>query len=135
MTARSCQGENDSVVSFQSDRRKTRCSGHKSSVAFDRPHAAAQNKIRAARHSICKIADKAGTRCARRAGSSTSARDDQIVSALRPLFMIQDSRVRSHLKQVGHNDKERVENPNAHGSSFIGQRRARHERVAYLDYD
>src|SRR5207249_4656399 len=81
--ARSSQVENGSAVSFQSDRRKTRCSGHKSSARSDHPRAAAQNRIRAVLRSVCKIADRAGTRRARPAASPTSGRDNRIALALR----------------------------------------------------
>src|SRR6266480_5011092 len=84
MRAHSFREENDSAVSFESDRYKSHCFDHVSLVPFDRPRAAAQNRSRVVLRSAYKIADKAGIRCDHPATLSTSGLGDQIVLEARP---------------------------------------------------
>src|SRR5438034_8563662 len=86
MRARWFPGENDSAVSFQPDRHKSRCCDRRSLGPCDRPRAAAQNKSPVALRSACKIAGKADIRFYHPAAPSTSDLGDPIALEMRPLL-------------------------------------------------
>src|SRR5438477_2420670 len=80
MRARLFPEGNDSAVSFQSDRHKNRCCDRKCSAPFDRRRAALQSRSRVVLHSTYKSADKVGIRYDHPATSSTTDRNNWIVS-------------------------------------------------------